>query len=858
MKILACLLGLCSLGLCWMMAAGVQSAHSQDPPVRLLDRPPFDRITLDAANQGVVIDVLPLDLSGRRVPQPLPTQGALKLRRMVDPSLEYSLSWESIARIELYEQLLLAEVEELLKVEEMGGAFEVLSLLHKNYPSLPGLQETTDRYLYRDATREFQEGRYEEALAILLSLYDRNPKYADLGKAVEAVADRLIRKYLGEKRYSAARKMLVLLEQAYTGIRLPSVSMWRQRFRQASQRQLEIARDSLDKKQYGAAREALHQAIDIFPGLSGISTLMDRLGREHPEIVVGVARLSPPQQSLPRWGLPRWGEPVQTEQPGDNSLLSTGSMPVNPRQKTSESLADGPLADWAAIRVAPLVNPPLIERVDFEAEGGVYRCPWAKLEMDESGLKFSLHLTPAALQLGARADDFARSLLTLADPNSSNFLEDFAIRFRDLSLSKGQSVEIRWHNVPVRPEALLRCSARSVPSLENSLTYYQREKNQEPGEVRYRRQGSHLLHHEDQQGLAEKAVAEKGSAKKRLAQEPGPLTIVERQFREDEAAVQALLQGEVDLLDRVPPWQIEKLESHDQIVVGTYRLPTIHVLRLHPRNQLLDQREFRRALCYGINREMLIQDILLAGQAISGFQAISGPFPVGKSRHDPVGYAYNQQLAVRPYEPRLAAVLAEVARVAIIKPSAANSQQELSAKPESEESLAQETRPLVLRYPPEPVARAACQSMKIQLEQIGIPIELSESVEPGQLERGKMATNAGENADPESSVTADYDLLYTELAMWEPVVDARRLLGPAGVAGRCSPSMGLALDRLDRAQNWKQVQANLQQVHRVAHYDLPVIPLWQTYNTFAHCKTLLGFGEKPITVYQQVAQWRKE
>jgi hypothetical protein len=34
--------------------------------------------------------------------------------------------------------------------------------------------------------------------------------------------------------------------------------------------------------------------------------------------------------------------------------------------------------------------------------------------------------------------------------------------------------------------------------------------------------------------------------------------------------------------------------------------------------------------------------------------------------------------------------------------------------------------------------------------------------------------------------------------------------------------------------------------------------LWQMYNTFAHRKTLLGFGEKPITVYQQVAQWRKE
>ena len=93
--------------------------------------------------------------------------------------------------------------------------------------------------------------------------------------------------------------------------------------------------------------------------------------------------------------------------------------------------------------------------------------------------------------------------------------------------------------------------------------------------------------------------------------------------------------------------------------------------------------------------------------------------------------------------------------------------------------------------------------------------------------------------------------------MWEPVVDARRLLGPGGEAGRCSASMGLALDRLDQAQNWKEAQANLRQVHKIAFYDLPVIPLWQTYNYFADRKMLTGFGESPISCYQQVDKWRK-
>ena len=149
-----------------------------------------------------------------------------------------------------------------------------------------------------------------------------------------------------------------------------------------------------------------------------------------------------------------------------------------------------PLADWAAIRVAPLVDPPLVERIGFGAEGGVYRCHWASLETDDSGLQLSLRLTPEALRQGATAAGLARGLLALADAANPHYLEDYAGRLRDISLVEGRSVEIRWKKIPVRPEALVRCRARWVPSLENSLTYYHREKEQEPGVFRFQRRGS--------------------------------------------------------------------------------------------------------------------------------------------------------------------------------------------------------------------------------------------------------------------------------------------------------------------------------------------------------------------------------
>ena len=317
--------------------------------------------------------------------------------------------------------------------------------------------------------------------------------------------------------------------------------------------------------------------------------------------------------------------------------------------------ASAPLADWAAIRVAPLVDPPLVERIGFGAEGGVYRCHWASLETDDSGLQFSLRLTPEALSQGARAAGVVRGMLAMADAANPHYMEDYAHWLRDISLVEGQSVKIRWKKIPVRPEALVRCRARSVPSLAGSLTYYHREKEQEPGVIRFQRRGSSEL----------PRAGQSQPANGKMNHGEGPLVIVERRFRADDAAVEALVRGEVDLLDRVPPWQLEKLKTHDQVVVGPYRLPTIHVLLFNPRTRLLQEREFRRALCYGIDRAGLVRDILLAGQAIDGFRPVSGPFPAGESRHDPVGYAYNQQLSVRPYEPRLAAVLAEVARVAV-------------------------------------------------------------------------------------------------------------------------------------------------------------------------------------------------
>lgn len=137
------------------------------------------------------------------------------------------------------------------------------------------------------------------------------------------------------------------------------------------------------------------------------------------------------------------------------------------------------------------------------------------------------------------------------------------------------------------------------------------------------------------------------------------------------------------------------------------------------------------------------------------------------------------------------------------------------------------------------MARIACESIARQLELVGLQVKLQE-VQPGQ--------SAGDG----------YDLLYTELVMQEPIVDAWRLLGPGGTTGQCSAAMLLALRSLEQAKDIKQAELRLEQVHRVAAAELPVLPLWQIVNHFAYHKSVKGVPQRPFHLYQGIEQWQVE
>lgn len=476
-------------------------------------------------------------------------------------------------------------------------------------------------------------------------------------------------------------------------------------------------------------------------------------------------------------------------------FVSVGVLEQTPREPRRR------IDSWPAMRGSRLTQHLLAEEVDFGAEGGVYQSPFGKLQPDESGRALTLTLDTSLSRQHSSPltpDMLARYLLSTASPDSPLFRADFANHLKGVAITP-DAVQVEFSRVQVRPEALLQIPPPTGGKRFAVADYA-------PEQIVFT--------------SPESASAERS----------GLRAIVERTFVDDDAAVAALASGEIDILDRVPPWHIERLSAMKGVRVESYRLPTVHVLIPNVTRPLPAKREFRRALCFGIDRSWILQSVLLGGDRKPGFEVISGPFPAGVSLSDPLRYAYNNRVTPRPFEPRLAAILATVAWASVQNPTGKkeDAAKELPPMPE-----------LTLAHPNDPVARIACQTIQMQLGRAGISIKLIE-FSADELLAGKV----------------DADLRYAEIAVWEPLTDAMALLGPAGIAGQVeSPYLQTALRALGVATNWNDVRARLADVHEIASHELPLIPLWQTVNYFAYRESLEGIGESPVALYQNVESW---
>ena len=746
-------------------------AESQVP---LYEQEAYDVITLDKLNENRVLKVLPLDLPDRRVPDPLPRGGQIEVRTLDDLESKYVILWTSIERIQLFHDLVLDEADELVRAGQLDQAYDYFQFLLDADPELPGLKDSIDGYVYEEAKASQREGRVDEALAMLRELHQRNPQWAGLDKALGVVTEKLVERYVEADDYWTARQMLRNLAALSPDHAV--VAKWEGQFQAEAAKLLEEGRKAQEAGKLRDAHAAGRRLMHVWPDLPEGRKFIDSIQRQYPRVVVGV--------TLPA---------VEGE--------------------------SGRLHDWAGRRSNRLVCRTLMEFVGRGTEGGEYYCPFGEMEIQELGLRLAFQIDPdLGSSVGAgglTGYDLARQLLAMADPRDDAYRLDWADLVDRVSPREVYGVDADLRRPHVRPEALLRSVVfGQARSLESSETSGSDGSNGPPASV-----GPYLV-----ESRLEDEVVYVANPQYSLGAKQ-PKEIVERYYPKAAGAIQALQRRQIDVLDRVNPWDLERVKAIDGVTVEPYSLPVVHCLVPNPTRPFTARRAFRRALVYGIHREGILSH-LLRGRSTSGCQVVSGPFSPGISPDDPLDYAYDHALEPRAYEPYLAIALAQVAL------------SEVAEAMEKQGVEVTEIPELVLAHPAHEIARVACTSIQRQLKLVEIPVALRE------LPAGMPA-----------QIPDDVDLLYVELTMAEPVVDAGRLLGEGGIAGSPSNFMSQALRQLDQATDWAQVASRLRYIHWLTHKEVCIVPLWQLTDHFAYQRSLKGTGTRPVSLYQNVEQW---
>ncbi len=753
----------------------VQSVHAQilnyaetgkpaDPGLELLQEEPHDLLFLSEASGGGWAKVRLLEFPGRKIPAT--KRGALKIQVIGIEAKYFSVKWSEIKDIDLWEVRLERETRERIAKGDFVGAYPFLSILIRDYPNLPGLRDIRCEFLWKDAVERAKRGELAPTLTMLEELRRYAPEYKTSAvlSAMDKTIDRLMEKLVGEGELDLAQQLLSRIEDDYVNDRFESVAKWNGTFLGMAQEKRREAIAAFEQKDYRKARKLAFESIYLKPDISGGRELIRQIHETYPMINVGVLQ---------------------------------SATELDPTQ----------IDNWASRRSGRLLYRILFEIQDAGPEGGEYEFIFGDTEMTADRMQFDLLIDPDALEEPLnriRAPFLADVMAERAKQGSDLYFSPWAAVVDSIELKGPKQVNFRLRRPHVMPISLLQIPVDG--------SWFGGKPNSPTGD--YRRD-----------------LVEDEIVRYILTGEPEtptqPREIVEVRSESASQGVSKLLQGEVDVLDQLFPADAVRLKQSDKIVVANYPLPTVHMLVPCSDHPYIAERTFRRALLYGINREDILNGELLEGLETEGCRVLSGPFPAGMTLNDPLGYAYDQTINPRRYEPPLAQLLVEM-----------NKSQMKSIAERNKDEMPKMT-PIRLAFPADNMSRVACEAIRTQWELIGLDVELV------QLPVGESF--------PKKDVA---DIVYVAAAIWEPIIDARRILGPEGLAGSEDQLVGLGLRRLEEAKNWRQIRDRLLDLHFIVHNELPVLPLWQMVDSYAYRKELTGVGSDIVTLYQNAGRWR--
>src|SRR5690606_21606517 len=122
-----------------------------------------------------------------------------------------------------------------------------------------------------------------------------------------------------------------------------------------------------------------------------------------------------------------------------------------------------------------------------------------------------------------------------------------------------------------------------------------------------------------------------------------PDTVIYRLMREPEQRITALLNGEIQIAQFVPPHLASRIEGSTGLQIVSSSSIEMMFLAMSPKYKPWDKKELRQAVAYAINREAIIKS-LLQGPA----QVQHGPYSRGQYSYDSNAgprYSYDPYMA---------------------------------------------------------------------------------------------------------------------------------------------------------------------------------------------------------------------
>jgi hypothetical protein len=662
--------------------------------------------------------------------------------------------------------------------------------------------ELFEQRLLDEAQRLIKSNQFDEAFDYLAFLKDKYPKLTGLDEVAQRFLEQEAQVLFKEGKYERA---WFLLDESYRSN--PGRPAVNRALRVVLERMFSA---QINELRFADARRTLEVTAERYANeqqelLARWRETMERLGRE---------LMSQAEQHLSAgrhrdaYLTSRRLMELWPETPGARELARriTSAYPivvVAVLQSYAENDGDG-TNNVAVRRCRRLLRRNLFEMTDASSEGGQYACPFASHTVSDDGTQVQIQLRPAENgRMSLSAMSLARQLQQTSDRNSPAYDATWASLFDRATVDGVWNLQVQLRRPHLRFESLLDRPVELIEADSDFASPYR-------------------LSNDDQRVTT--FVVNERSVMYNATQ---PREVIEKWFANSQAAIAALRRGEVDTIARVFPAEAALLAKDQQVRVGSLRIPSTHALIPNYRRTFPAARSFRLALLYGIDRERILKRDLLGGRELAGCQVISGIFPPGFSSDDPIGYAYDPKIEPRPYEPRLARIRLQIAVI-----EAASEAKKLGHEPP-------ETPSLTIYHPDDEIPRLACQEIANDIRVLGLDCQLK-------------ALPAGRST-PDSD---EWDFLYADLRLQEPLVDARRILSYEGSAACISPYLNLSIRQLDQATNWIEAGQRLRAIHQNCFDDASVLPLWQLVDHFAYRPGIEGMVEHPVEIYQNVEQWR--